>query len=288
MMTDRRTFMKQTGIAVAALAFAPSCVLGGSDKPLGIQLYSLKDQLPLDPKGVLAKVAKTGYKQVEVYGYENAKFFGLSVQEFKKALDINGLVSPSGHYGMDDFLSGKQNNLDELISVSNQLKHEYLVIPHIGEELRKTADDYKKLAERFNLAGKLCKQGGLKLGYHNHDFEFTNFDGETGYGIFLKNTDPSLVDFEMDLYWVVRAGSDPIALFKQNPHRFRMWHIKDMDKTNHVLNTEIGKGTVDFKKIFDNRELSGVKYYYLEQENYKIDPYKSIKESYNYIETQLL
>jgi sugar phosphate isomerase/epimerase len=288
-MTNRRLFIKQSSFALAALAITPSCVWGASSqKTLGIQLYSLRDILEGNPVEVLKKVANIGYKQVEVYGYNSGKFWGLEVKELKNILAANGLESPSGHYGMDDFLSGTKDNLDEMIEVSKQLNHKYLVIPALKESLRQSADDYKKLAKQFNAIGEKCKVNGLKLGYHNHDYEFIKYGSQTGYDILLQNTNPALVDFEMDIYWVARAGLNPVDLFNKYPNRFVMWHIKDMDKQKPQLNTEIGNGSIDFKKIFAERKSSGIKYYYLEQENFNIDPFESINKSYQYLQKELL
>ncbi|MGC4103045.1 sugar phosphate isomerase/epimerase family protein [Ferruginibacter sp.] len=173
--------------------------------------------------------------------------------------------------------------------MGHQLGHSHIIIPWLKEENRKTIDQYKTLAERINKAGEICKGEGLQLAYHNHDFEFKDMNGEHGYDILLNNTDKNLVKFEMDLYWVVRAGYQPVEIFKKHPGRFPFWHVKDMDKADKTKNTEVGNGTVDFKTIFASAKLAGVTHYIVEQENnYVPDIYASIKASSGYTKTSLL
>jgi sugar phosphate isomerase/epimerase len=291
-MTTRKTFIKQTGLIVATLAVTPSFAFSNAAKPpVGLQLYSLRDIIKNDIKGIIKKVAAIGYKEVETYGYSvKSGFWGLDAKAFAALLKENGLTSPSGHFGMDNFMAGK--NSDELksyIEAANVLGSDYVTVPFLGAEIRKTADDYKKVAHKLNEAATLCKAAGLKLAYHNHDFEFKKFGDTTGFDILLKETDKKLVDFELDLYWAARSGINPINLFKANPNRFTMWHVKDMDKLNQDLNTEIGKGAVDFKSIFKEAKQAGVKHYFVEHEdNYKPDELGSIKESFNYVNNELL
>jgi sugar phosphate isomerase/epimerase len=268
----------------------PSNLMKPSSK-MGIQLYTLRDQIGANPGAVLEKIAAAGYKNVELYGYAKGQFFGKSVKEFGQLLKDNHLKSPSGHYSLENYLSTERNEDDvkELIDVAHTLNQEYIVIPYLQEEHRKTIDQYKKLAARMNKAGEVCKAAGLTLGYHNHNFEFMKLEGGTGYDVILTETDPSLVKLEMDIYWVVRSGMDPIAMMTKYPGRFPMWHVKDMSKTNPEENTEIGNGTIDFKKIFESAKLSGLKYYYLEQENnYVPDPFGSIIKSADYISKNLV
>ncbi|MCY1545001.1 Inosose dehydratase [compost metagenome] len=200
------------------------------------------------------------------------------------------MKAPSGHFDLDTYLEGKGDRaLNACIEAANITGGKYITIPYLQPKVRKTADDYKKTAQKFNEAGQLCKAAGLKLAYHNHDFEFAKMGDTTGYEILLQETDKNLVDFEMDLYWVRHSGADPIALFKAYPKRFTMWHVKDMDKQNKNLNAEIGQGAIDFKSIFAAAKLSGVKHYFVEHEtNYKPDELGSIKTSFEYIKNNLL
>ena len=291
-MTHRRTFIKQSGLALAATTILPSIVFSETKKhAIGLQLYSLRETIGSDVKGTISKVADLGFKEVETYGYsQENKFWGLSVKEFKSILDDNGLTTPSGHYGVDPFLAqgGTKDDFAFNLDVANELGQKYVIVPYIGGNLRNSIDDYKRLSQKLNEAGEMCRKAGLKLGYHNHDFEFTDYDGQNGLETFLANTDNKNVVFEMDIYWVVRAGRDPIELMNKYPGRFPLWHVKDMSKKNEDLNTEIGSGSIDYKAIFSEMKKSGAKHLIIEQENFEMDAYKSLAQSIEYINNDLL
>lgn len=291
-MNSRRTFIKQSTLLATAVALTPSFVSATfAKKPIGLQLYSLRDIIKNDIKGIISKVAAIGYKEVETYGYSKKDgFWGLDAKAFATLLKQHGITSPSGHFDTEDFMSGKGTDaLKSYIEAANMLGSEYVTIPWLGAKIRQKADDYKKIAEKLNEAGRICKASGIKIAYHNHDFEFVKIDDTTGYNIMLSETDKKLVDFELDLYWAVRSGVDPLALFKAHPNRFKMWHIKDINKANKNENTEIGQGTVDFKSIFTGAKLAGVKHYFVEHEfNFKPDELGSIKTSFDYVSNQLL
>ena len=278
----RRAFLQQSAILSAGIFAMPDMAFGSKQK-IGLQLYTLRESVAKDLPGVLSQIAKAGYSELEMFGLsaEN-KFFGYAVKETAELLKQNNLTSPSGHYMPEKFLfnNGNGDDVKNLCDVANQLGSSYLIIPWMSEEKRDTIDKYKALAERINKAGEMCKSANLQLAYHNHDFEFKDFNGEHGYDILLKNTDSNLVKMEMDIYWVVRAGYDPIALFKSNPGRFHLWHVKDMNKNDKTQNTEVGNGSIDFKTIFANAKLAGVKHYLVEQENnYVPDFFGSIASS---------
>jgi len=279
-------------MAAAAALLVPSFACVASDKKsVGLQLYSLRDELPKDVKRTIAKVAKAGFKEVETYGFSiKDQFWGLTPAEFKKLLDDNGLTAPSGHYGLGSYLTdGNTEELKAAIAAAKVLGSEYVTIPWLDESIRKSADDYKKIAVKINEAGKLAKEAGIRLAYHNHNFEFDKQGDTTGYEILLKGTDKNLVDFELDLYWVVRSGNDPIKLFKENPGRFTMWHVKDMDKANPALNAEVGTGSINFKPIFADAKLSGMKHFFVEHEtNYKPNPMESVAASCAYIKKEII
>ncbi|WP_183573150.1 sugar phosphate isomerase/epimerase family protein [Mucilaginibacter sp. X5P1] len=290
-MTNRRTFLTQAGLVSAGLMIAPELLKAmGKNRVVGLQLYSLRDQIKTDVKGVIAKVAAAGYKEVEPFGYSKADgFWGLNAQDFSKLLKDNGLSTPSGHFEFDSFLgAGKTDELKTYIEAANITGMEYVIVPHLNDAYIKTVSDFNNIADKLNKAGELCKQSGLKLGYHNHNFEWKPVDGTTFYDTILAKTDPALVSMEMDLYWVVRTGQDPKAIIKAHPGRFFAFHIKDMDKTNHEKNTEVGNGTIDFKSIMGYAKLGGIKHFIVEQENYTdIDPYVSITKSCAYVKSIL-
>jgi sugar phosphate isomerase/epimerase len=290
-MNSRRKFIQQSGLLTAGLMMNPTELLK-KQKIAGIQLYSVRDEIVKDPKGVIKKVAAAGYNEVEMYGLsaEN-KYYGLTVKELAQVLKDNNLKTPSGHYAPEKFLfqNGNGDDVKNFCAVGNELGHSHIIIPWLQEDKRKTIDQYKALADRINKAAVICKAAGLQMAYHNHDFEFMDFNGEHGYDVLLNNTDKDLVQFEMDLYWVVRAGYNPVELFKKHPGRFPFWHVKDMLKTDKTKNTEVGNGSVDFKTIFANAKLAGVKHYLVEQENtYAPDIFTSIKTSCSYTKNKLL
>lgn len=291
-MIQRREFLINTSLALGALAIAPSFAYNTKKKAIGLQLYSLRDSLPKDVKGILTQVGQAGFSEVETYGFSVKNgFFGTGVKDFKAMLDDNGLKATSNHFDFNNYIeTDSTENIKAYIDTANYLDSSYVTVPWISERLRgTTADDYKKLADKITKVAELCNAANLKLAYHNHDFEFEKFGDSTGYEILLNNTDKNKVDFELDLYWVVRSGNDPLQLFKKYPGRFTMWHVKDMDKSNQDLNTEIGKGRIDFKAIFAEAKLSGMKHFYVEHEtNYFPNPIKSVKESCLYVRKNLI
>lgn len=286
-MISRRTFIGQSGILSAAMLLKPVFSHAANpSKRIGLQLYSLRNEIGKDVPGVLAKVADAGYTDVETYGYtQKDKFWKVEPRALAKMLKSVGLTSYSGHYGMEGSLrkGGTDEELKAAIDAAAIIGQRYVVIPHVSGNTLRTLDDYKALAERMNVAAMLCKRSGLKLGYHNHDVELKPINGTRGYDLLLEGTDPELVKFELDLYWAVRAGTNPIELFKKYPGRFVMWHIKDMDKAKPNLNTEVGSGSINYKEIFTYARLSGLQQAFVEQENFSIDPYASIRQSADYI-----
>jgi len=294
-MNTRRTFIKQSGVLTAGLMMKPSELLK-KQKTVGLQLYSVRDVIEKDPKGVIEKVAAAGYNEVEMYGLSaDNKFYGLTVKELAQLLKDNNLKSPSGHYAPEKLLydNGNGDDVKNFCEVGHTLGHSHIIIPWLKEEGRKTIDQYKTLAEKINKAGEICKAAGLQLAYHNHDFEFATLtDGITAYEYMLKNTDPKLVKFEMDLYWMEHGGQDPLQWFEKYPGRFPMWHIKDMEASDagkpKGQTCEVGKGVIDWKKIFEEKKKAGLVYAFVEQEQYRHPVFECIKTSADYIKTNLI
>ncbi|GAO44195.1 sugar phosphate isomerase/epimerase family protein [Flavihumibacter petaseus] len=294
-MTTRRSFLRNSALVGSAALLLPDLLLANKkNAAVGIQLYTLRDLVSKDgAKPVLDQIAAAGYKKVELYGYGDGKFFGMPVSEFAAYLHGKGLVSPSGHYAPAKWLAGNgdegREELDSQIQACLTMKHEFFTIPWLNQELRNDLDGYKRLVGRINSAAEIVKKAGLKLAYHNHDFEFKSYDGVTGYDIMTKECDPNLVQWELDLYWVVFAGLDPVALIEKLKGRAPMWHVKDMDKVNRSQNTEVGNGSVDFKRIFSAAKTAGLKHFFVEQENnYVPDPIGSINSSIKYIKANLV
>lgn len=282
-MTTRRSFLKQTGLFSFAALVDPATLLKISNK-IGVQLYTLRADIAKDAVGTIAKVAAVGYKEVESFGYKEGKYFGMTAAEFSTFLKSKGLSHPSGHYS----LTGIENDIQKVIDDAKTAGQQYIVVASIPGDMRKTADDYKKIAARFNAAGEQCKKSGIRFGYHNHDFEFKDLDGQTGYDILLKETEASLVTFELDIYWASFAGKDPIAMFNQHPGRFELWHVKDMVTEPKKTFTEVGSGVIDFTKIFAAAKKSGMKHFFVEQDVCPGPPLESVEKSYRYIQENLV
>ena len=257
--------------------------------PVGIQLYTLRSDISKDAKGTIQKVAALGYKRVETFGYREGKYFDMNANEFAQFLKSVGLTSPSGHYfGGGFFLQDNwQEKWKPLLNDAKTIGQEFVVVPYLEEENRK-GDVYKTLAQKFNQAGEMASAAGLQLAYHNHDFEFKDMGGQTGFNILLKESDPKLVKFELDIYWAVKAGYNPVDLFKASPGRYVMWHVKDMDNSEKKFFTEVGNGTINFKNIFANAKLSGMKYFFVEQDVCPGPPLESAAKSISYIQKNLV
>ncbi len=288
-MPTRRSFLKQASLATTGLMVNKSGWFK-EQQLIGLQLYTVRDEIKKDVKGTIAKVAETGYNSVEVFGYADGKFFGLTPEEFSAVLKSNHLVTPSGHYTMTDFLTrGDEDQLKRTVADAVKMSHDFFVIPYLTDDLRTGLDDYKKLAVKLNRAAEEVKSAGMQLAYHNHDFEFKDWGGgKTGFDIFLKETDPKLVNFEMDIYWISKAGIDPIQFIKSNAGRIKMWHIKDMDSTPEKSFTEVGSGVINYKEIFKYKKESGMKYFFVEQDKTKIPVYESISRSLQYLKNNIL
>jgi sugar phosphate isomerase/epimerase len=296
-MPNRRTFLKQASLASAGLMFVKNTPFVAVPL-IGLQLYTVRNQIGKDPDGTLAKVAAIGYNSVELMGYGNGKFFGLTPAQFSALLQKYQLKTPSGHYGgmMTYLAKGDSAELKDNIAVAATMGHQYIVVPFLTDDMRTSLDDYKKLAGKLNIAGEEAKKAGLKLAYHNHDFEFKDWGGgQTGFDIFLKETDPSLVFFEMDIYWVTRAGHDPIQLINDNPGRIKMWHLKDMSQKmppsysveGQQYFAEVGTGIINFKDIFRYKAKSGMEFFFVEQDQTSEPVFDAITKSYNYVKTNL-
>lgn len=256
-------------------------------KAVGLQLYTLRDDIQKQGiEAILAQVAKLGYKEVENFGYNDGKFFGKTPTEYQKILKDNGLSAVSGHTltarskqagGSDGLTKNWQRVVDDAAAVGQ----EYIIIAYLFDDERKP-DDYKQLVDLLAKGQETAKKANLTLGYHNHDFEFTQrIDGQMPYEMILKNT---TVQMEMDLYWITRTGQKPADYFAQYPGRFPLWHVKDMANTPEKEFAEVGTGSIDFAAIFDKAQEAGMKHYFVEQDICKRPPLESIKISIDNIQ----
>jgi sugar phosphate isomerase/epimerase len=227
-----------------------------------------------DAAGTLKTLASLGIKQIESARSNKGHYYGLKPKEIKQICSDLGMSVRSGHAHLDNQW---QQAMDEAVEAGQ----EYLIIsslPTTGQ----TADNYKKVAEAFNKAGEECKKLNLKFGYHNHEYEFESDNGQVLYDVLMKNTQADLVFMELDLGWVIVAGKNPLDYFKQYPGRFPLWHLKDMDMTKKQ-STEFGKGGLDIKAMLKNEKQSGMKYFFVEQEEYATNPLESMQQNMAYL-----
>jgi sugar phosphate isomerase/epimerase len=281
----RREFIQNSAFAAAGLLALPSFLHAGKAKSgIGLQLYTLRDTIQQDPKGVLQKVAGFGYKELETFAYNDGKIFGMPFAEFGSYIKSLGMKATSGHYGLD---MAKGDKWEKAVTDAKSIGQEYMVVPYLNEPERKSIDDYKRICASLNKAGEVAKKNKIKFSYHNHAFEFDTLDGQTPYDVMLAELDPKLVSMEMDIFWVVNAGRDPLQYFEKHPGRFTQWHVKDMDKTDKNKNADIGSGTIDWKAIFAKAKQSGMKHFYVEQESYPGAPIDSVEASIKYLKTIL-
>jgi len=276
-MTDRRDFIKALGAAALAPALQPLSsslsrrVLLRKVDRVGLQLYTVRHQMEKDFEGTIARVAATGYQEVEFAGY-----FGRSPRDVRALLDHHGLAAPSSHVSL------APADWRAALDAAPVVGHRYLVIAWIPPEQRRTLDDYKRAAERLNHAATEAKAAGLQFAYHNHDFEFQPLDGKLPYDVLLAETDPKLVQLEMDLYWITKGGQDPLAYFERWPGRFPMVHVKDSAGPPDNRMVEVGAGKIDFKKIFAHSDQAGIRHYFVEHDD-AADPFASIRASCEYL-----
>ena len=217
-MPTRRTFIKTTSIASAALLFKPA-IANFKTKYIGLQLYTVRDAMAKDPAGTLAKVAAIGFNSVEGATYTGTQnFYGMDAKSFADLLKKNNLIMPSSHYRLGEVqengkdVSGTMlHGWNKAVDDAKTVGIKYMVCAWLDPKERGNIDHYKQLAEHLNKAGETCKASGIQLCYHNHDFEFIKDNGQLPYDVLLNNTDKNLVKFEVDLYWVTKAGQDPVA-----------------------------------------------------------------------------
>ncbi|MBL7875441.1 MAG: sugar phosphate isomerase/epimerase [Cyclobacteriaceae bacterium] len=259
-------------ILVILLAFGVALI--SCDKPAerygGVTLYTVRNNMKANPDSTLQALADIGYRNIEVAaGYSDGKYFGMAPADFKKKLTDLGFTPLSAHQNEITF-----DNVDQIIADVKAAGFQYLVIPvppmghfRFNAETRtlNMSDSVEFVTDVLNRVGKKCTQAGIKMLYHNHDFEFKpNANGIIPMDYFLEHTDPAHVNFQLDLYWITKAGGDPLAYFKKYPGRFKIWHIKDMDSQGRFA--PVGTGTIDFKGILAEKELAGMEYFIAEQD----------------------
>jgi len=255
---NRRLFVKRLSHVAAGLTLYNSAALAAGRKlsRIGTQLYTVRRELEKDFEGTLTKVAALGYKEVEFAGY-----FGRRPAEVQSILKRLRLDAPAAHVSFSEL----RGDLRAAIDAAHVIGHKYLLLAWTPPEERRTLEQYRRLADLCNEAGARTKREGIQFAYHNHDFEFAREGDGTVLDLLLTKTDPSLVDFEMDLYWVTKAGADPLDLIARYPKRFPLMHAKDASAGERGI-VDVGKGTIDFAKIFQQERTSGMTHVYVEND----------------------
>lgn len=282
---SRRNFLRTTALTAAGAALASNELLAfkKSSHITGVQLYSVRDDMKKDPMGTLKQVSGMGYKYVEHANYVDRKFYGYSAADFKKVLDDLGLQMKSGHtvMGKAHWDESKQEFTDlwkYTVEDAAIVGQEFVISPWLDDSYRKTSDDLKRYMEVFNKSGELCKKSGMRFGYHNHDFEFSQkLDGVKVFDLILQNTDPSLVAQQLDIGNMYHAGGIALDIMKQYPGRFQSMHVKDEIKAasggemgGSYESTILGKGVIPVKEVIDlGKKSGGTTHFIIEQESYQ-------------------
>jgi len=253
----------------------------GNIKNIGLQLYTLRDDLPKDPKGVLKQVASFGYNQLESFEGNKGMFWGMTPAEFNKYVGDLGMKIVSSHCDID-------KDFEKKAADAASIGMKYLICPHKGAQ--KSIDDFKRIADQFNDRGEICRKHGIRFAYHNHGYSFKELDGQMPQDVMMDNTNPATVDFEMDMYWVVTGGADIEKYLNKYKNRFRLCHIKDRKKnaapSDENASCIVGNGSIDYKNILKVAKRTGIEYFIVEQERYdEASPLECAKRDAAYLKT---
>lgn len=299
-MQKRRDFLKISAAgALGVMAFGPmACKPSAPDRKsfgVGLQLYTIRDAMAADVLGSLQKVSDMGYKNLELANYVDGKFYGYAPAEFKKIVNDMGMDIISSHTQVE--ATGiTLDNAKKMADDHAELGVKYCVQPWVNDEDR-NVETYKKMIADWNEVGRIMKGVGIQFAYHNHNFEFANLDGIIPYyDIFMPEMDPELITMEIDMYWVTKAGQDPVEMINKYPGRFQLFHFKDMAKQTEpyydVIKddiTSVGAGLIDFNRIYAARETAGMKYLFVEDDNQgNGKPFEGIETSIVNITTKIL
>lgn len=292
---NRREFLCRAGTVAAATAFA---IRSRSNVPaekykMGLQLFSVREPLATDVQGSIKTIASIGYEDCETYGYDpqSGSYYGMKASSFRQLLSDHNMITTSGHYDFTRYFDKSDDALlryvDACIKGAQALGQRYITWPWLDPAFR-SRDNFKVLAGKLNVIGERCSKAGIGFAYHNHDFEFTVYNGQSGYDIIMNETDPALVKLQLDLYWVMHSSPlSPAELISRQPGRFVMWHVKDMDKVTRDY-SELGNGSIDYTVILPEATRAGLQYYYIEQGgNFASSPMQSARDSAVYFKQHL-
>ncbi|MDB5016494.1 MAG: xylose isomerase [Mucilaginibacter sp.] len=301
---SRRKFLQSTGtLALGSLAFsgkAGSLFNSAELHPVGLQLFTFFGVIDDDVKGTLSRIAAIGYKELESAFSKKGGYYGMKPKEFKAMVNDLGMSWKSHHvlgapfklpkgYKMPLGTDGKpmvipqkmanlQDNMQQLVDEAAAGGIKYLVCANAPTG---TLEEIKTTVETLNKTGEAAKKVGIQFAYHNHDMEFHEVEGKIPYHLLLKETDAKNVKMELDLAWAVKGGHDPVEIFKAYPGRFPLWHVKDLDASHNDI-LPVGRGTIDFKRIFENKAIAGMQHFFVEHDMPK-DAYASAKSSFEYL-----
>jgi len=289
----RRTFLTKSSLATLGLSLAPytgtNLLTDKSSKlgEIGFQVYTVRNQVRKNLSNTLKELSKTGYEYAEVYGLFADSVMGHPVKDIKREFKSAGIEIRSAHCSTGAGTKNKGTFANEWqmgVDVATELGIKHMVCPYLGATERKTIDGFKRTAELLNKSGEICKKSGIQLGYHNHAFEFESLEGQIPFDILTNETDADLVKIELDIYWAVKAGQDPIQLFEKHSGRINQWHVKEMVIGGKGEMTEVGNGRIDWANIFSQAKLSGMKNFYVEQDsNWTTTDVESLKTSFSYL-----
>ncbi len=280
---NRRNFLKRSAVVTGGLAnlgLLSACTEAtATHYPFGLQLYTLRADMPADPDGVLRQVASFGYTQLEGFEGPSGMFWGKTPQEFSRFVGDLGMEMIASHCGIDE---GFEQKADDAAAAGMQ----YLICPMIGAQA--SLDDYRRFAERFNECGEICKNVGLRFAYHNHHYTFIELEGAMPQDVLMQNTDPELVEYELDMFWLVAAGGDPIEWLRKYPGRFPFSHVKDrlpnMPGDSRTATCSLGTGIIDYPTILPIAYETGMRYFIVEQESYEgTTPLDSSRDNAEYM-----
>lgn len=269
-------------MAIFAVGGIVSCTPEKPAKEVGLQLWSVREDMQKDAIGTIEKVGAMGYKFIEAAGYGDGKFYGMDPADFKALVDTNGMTFYASHTGqaVPDSANWESSMAwwDAAIAAHKAAGVSYIVQPFMDSVGYTSLAGVQRYCDYFNAIGEKCNAAGIRFGYHNHDAEFKELEGEIIYDYMLKNTDPAKVMFEMDLYWITVGGKNPVDYFNAYPGRFELWHVKDKAEVG-------GQGTtMDFKPIFENAEKAGMKKFIVEVEEYNFAPIESVQKSLEFLQ----
>ena len=286
-MTSRRDFLKSSALITAGAIITPSVIScgggAGAKKEIGIQIYTIREPLNADLEGSMKRLAGIGYNSIEAAGFANAggsyQFYGKSPKDYSKMLSDLGMKLISSHTTFE------LETADAVCAAHAEAGCKYIVYPFLPEQLRQNLDGYKATGEMLTKMGEAAKKSGIQFAYHNHAFEYTEMEGQVPMEVMMANSDADLVKYELDIYWIEKAGKDTLTYFEKYPGRFELWHVKDMDTTEDKFFAPVGSGSINWEKIFAAKEKAGMKHWFVEQDRTKGDVWEDITKSYNFLNT---